>query len=245
MRYPAIAVLSIVVLSGCATTAPKISHVHIGHAITGWVDTPEQRGLFVTAEEEARIIAEQADLAANSEDLEQIKRHARAIIHAIEPSSEPSGPGTGFGFRKAITGANDHVQYAAQSPDSSANIKEGAQNYARNQEVVVERGELILALAESMVNADSTQEARALASETRKLAVANRMGVDEDGDGVIGSTPREYGLRQLRADLVAVAEREEPPYRAVPQRYLFGLVRLPDGTWSFKDPSRGGGSYAD
>jgi hypothetical protein len=245
MRYLAVALLSIVVLSGCATTTPRISHVHVGHAITGWVDTPEQRGLFVTAEEEARVIADQATLATDSDSLEQVKQHARGIIHAIDPERQPTGPGTGYGFHKAITGANDHIQYAAQSSDTSANIKEGAERYAVNQAIVVERGELILALAEAIVNTDTPQESRALARETRQLAVHNLMGTDEDGDGVIGSTPREYGLRQLRADLVAMAEREEPPYRAVSQRYLFGLIRLPDGTWSFKDPDKAGGYYVD
>lgn len=243
MRYPAIAVLSVVVLSGCATTTPKISHVHIGHTITGWVDTPEERGLFVTAEEEGKIIADQATLASNSQDLAQIKQHAHGIIHAVDPSLEPSGPGLGYGFRKAITEAGHHVEYAAQSPDASANVKTGWANYQKNQQVVAERGELVLALAEAMVNAESLDEAQALASETRKLAVANLVGIDEDGDGVVGTTPREYGMKQLRADLVAMAERENPPYRAVPQRYLFGLVRLPDGTWSFQDPGSGGGGY--
>lgn len=236
MHYRALVVLSVVLVTGCATTTPRISHIHIGHTITGWPTTPEERGLFVTAEREAVIIADQADMASKSQDLAQVKQHAHGIIHAIDPSREPSGPGTGFGFRKAIVGADDHIEYAAISDDASANVKAGAEDYHANQAVVVERGELILALAGSIVDTGSLQEARALATEIRRLAVQNLKGVDEDGDGVIGSTPREYGLQQLRRDLLAMAEREEPPYRAVPQRYLFGLVRLPDGTWAFRDP---------
>lgn len=231
-------------LSGCATSTPRISHVHIGHAITGWVDTPDQRGLFVTAEREANIVADQADMAVKSQDMGAIQQHAHGVIHAIDPSLEPSGgPGLGYGFRKALTLANKHIEFAAESPDASANVKAGAQAYHTNQKVVADRGELILGLAQSIVNTDSPQEDKALAVEMRKLAVQNLEGVDEDGNGVIGSTPREYGLRQLREELFQMADREDPPYRAVPQRYLFGLVRLPDGTWSFKDPDSGGGGY--
>lgn len=237
MRNCALVVLIGVFAAGCATTTPPISHVHVGHALTGWVDTPEQRGLFVTAEKEAMTVADQAKLASESQDLAAIKRHAHAIIHAIDPSRESSGPGTGYGLRKALVEADAHMGYAAQSPDASRNLKSTVENYHRNQAVVMERAELILALAESIVDTDSPAEASALAKEMHKLAIRNLKGVDEDGDGVIGSTPREYGLKQLRTELMTMTEREtDPAYQAVPQRFLFGLVRLPDGTWSFRDP---------
>ncbi len=66
------------------------------------------------------------------------------------------------------------------------------------------------------------------------------------GDGVIGSSPGEYGLKQLRADLWTMIDREDPPYTTVDSWYLFNLVRLPSGEWilrklSGKPSGRAGG----
>lgn len=240
MRYFLITVLALTALSGCASSKPKISHVHIGHAITGWVDTPEKRGLFVTAEMEADVIADETSAASAATDLGQVQTHMRNAMHAIDPTRQPNGTGTGYGFLRGLTDAKKHIEFAGQSDDATQNLRAGAADFARNYSIVVERAGLIWTLAESAVRSESLEEARLLSGEARTLAIQNLEGVDEDGDGVIGSRPTEYGLRQLRSELVAMTEREDPPYRAVRQRYLFGLVRLPDGTWAFKDPDSSG-----
>ena len=41
---------------GCASQAPTIAHVHIGHAITGHASTPENAGFFQLAEEQASAV---------------------------------------------------------------------------------------------------------------------------------------------------------------------------------------------
>ena len=68
-------------LAACARTVPKISHVHIGHTVSGWRDTPDQQGLFVTAEQEA-LNAEKEIKAAlyNLNDLNTVKSHVKALF---------------------------------------------------------------------------------------------------------------------------------------------------------------------
>jgi hypothetical protein len=79
-----------------------------------------------------------------------------------------------------------------------------------------------------------------LAGEIGKLAGQNLDGEDADGDGVVGASPREFGMRQLRRELDGMIARERPPYRTVDQWYLFNLVKLPNGRWVFDKFARGG-----
>ena len=55
-----------------------------------------------------------------------------------------------------------------------------------------------------------------------------------------GSIALDYGVAQLRRDLVDMINRETPPYRTVDDWYLFNLVRLPNGLWVFDKLGRGG-----
>jgi len=43
------------------------------------------------------------------------------------------------------------------------------------------------------------------------------------------------GLDQAQRRLDALLAAEQPPYRPVARRYLFGVIRLPSGDWAF-DP---------
>ena len=110
-------------------------------------------------------------------------------------------------------------------------------------------GDLITALSRDINRSASLQEAELLAPEIEMLARANLHGEDLDGDGRIGSSPDEYGLLQLRRDIESMIAREDPPYATVSSWYLFNLIRLPDGSWIFRnryanevdDPYGGGG----
>ena len=87
------------------------------------------------------------------------------------------------------------------------------------------------------------QAIKKAARQLRILSIQILEGVDSDSDGMIGSSSGEYGLRQLRDQLAIIAENENPVYQPVEKKYLFGLVRLPGGKWTFKDVSSGGGNY--
>ena len=111
--------------------------------------------------------------------------------------------------------AAHHIIYAAESPDASANVRDSAQAFSDNATYVLNRCDLITALGDEILNSSSTQEAQLLSQELLKLTNANWSGDDSDGDGVVGSTPEEYGLKQLRAQLQAMIDREDRPYTTV------------------------------
>ncbi|MBK9134678.1 MAG: hypothetical protein IPM15_10195 [Betaproteobacteria bacterium] len=59
--------LATAALGGCVTVElPTIAHVHVGHAVTAWADTPGQRALFDVALAEAAVAAEHAVYAVDS-----------------------------------------------------------------------------------------------------------------------------------------------------------------------------------
>ncbi|MCB1750078.1 MAG: hypothetical protein KDI74_00050 [Gammaproteobacteria bacterium] len=244
--------LSALLAVGCSVKAPTIAHTHIGHAITGWRTTPGQQGLLVVAENKAVEALEHAQRAAlYGSDTDAVKAEVSNALIAINPQ------GTGaksiqaeppFGLQQALVGAVDHITFAANSEDATQNVRAFAEEFAANSSAVVERCNLIELLGKDIQASSSAEEVEILTRELSALAEANLNGIDADGDGITGNTPEEQGVRQLRAALDAVLEREEPPYTTVSQWYLFNLIRLPTGEWRFEAPPAdtgggGGGGY--
>jgi hypothetical protein len=234
---------------GCASRAPSISHVHIGHAMTGWHDTPDKDGLFIVAEKKA---AEALDQAAALKDangnLDRMKADISAVSRLTDGGATAAGTKNVYGVKQALNGAVSHITYAATSPDTTQNTRTFADRFAVNASGVIDRCDLITALSGDIMASNSADEVELLAPEVAKLARANLHGEDLNGDGRIGSTPAEYGLIQLRRDIEAMIDNEDPPYTTVSSWYLFNLIRLPDGTWKFRnryadgdDPYAGGG----
>jgi hypothetical protein len=221
-------------LSGCATRPPTVAHVHLGHALTGVHVTPDRQGYLLVAEERAAAIVELAHAAAASDSLSVIKSNVDAVVKAT--LSEES-----FGLRPSLVQASNHITFAASSDDASANVRESAPRFAKQIVGVVERSDLIGLLGADVAASTRKDEAKTLAAEIDKLARQNLEGVDANRDGVIGGNAnQEYGMKQLRRELEQMLARENPPYRTVEQKYLFNLVRLPNGRWVFDKFQRGG-----
>jgi len=99
------------------------AHLHIGHVMTNWRDTPGTRGFLPVAVDEARVAVLHAKLAAKSGSLEEMKLHAGHVLHALDPAVAPKGsvdkaqgaPGAGYGVRKAAAGALQHLDFAAHA----------------------------------------------------------------------------------------------------------------------------------
>jgi len=111
-----------------AIVAAKIeaipAHLHLGHVMTNWRDTPANVGFLIAAISDGRVAAVHADLAAKSaDDLEAMKLHAGHVLNALDSSVEPKGPGSGYGVRKAATGALQHLEFAVNAEGTSDNIK--------------------------------------------------------------------------------------------------------------------------
>lgn len=233
---------ALLLLSGCVSQSPTIAHTHIGHAMDGWADAPNQDGLFVTAENAAQAAVRVAEAAANAQGLTRIKHNINQIFSHTNPyyhGSATSDEKKQYGVKNALAEAARHVIFAADSPDASANVRSSAQQFSDNSNYVLNRCDLITLLGDEILNSSSAEEASILSGELLKLTRANLDGDDSDGDGIIGSTPEEYGLKQLRAELLAIIDREGPSYSTVDAWYLFNLVRLSSGEWIFKERRSG------
>ncbi len=229
----ALALLTLLIASGCVTRPPTIAHVHVGHALTGVHVTPGQAGYLLLAEERAATVRDLAQKAATVTALPQIKTDVAAAVAATVSDDS-------FGLRHSLVQASNHITFAATSDDASANIRASAPQFARDIVRVVERCELIGLLGKDVASTTNVQEAQTLAGEIARLAQQNIDGEDADGDGLVGSRPAEYGMKQLRGRLNEMIAREDPPYRTVDQTYLFNLVKLPNGKWVFDKFKRGG-----
>src|SRR6266850_6208263 len=98
------------------------AHLHIGHVMTNWRDTPGTRGFLPVAVDEARVAGLHARLAAKAASLDEIALHAGHVLHALDPTIEPKGPGAGYGVRKAAAGALQHLDFAAKAEGATASI---------------------------------------------------------------------------------------------------------------------------
>lgn len=229
-------VLFLVMTAGCSKMRPTIAHTHIGHALTGWHDTPNKKGLFVVAEEKARQSLEAAILAAKTtNNLSSTKVHTRAVLAAIDPvDSAPSGSVT-YGVSEALTSAVDHITYAATSDDATENVRQFAHQFESDSQTVLDRCDLITALGNDIIRSKSRDESMLLADEIVRLTRANLHGDDSNGDGHLANVSSEYGLKQLRREIESTLDREDPAYTTVSKWYLFNLIRLPDGSWIFRN----------
>ena len=218
---------------------PTIAHAHIGHAITGWPTTPGQAGLFEVAEKEARIARDHAEFAVERlDDMSLIKLHTGHVMNAIDPESNPQGPGTGFGLKRSLVESANHITFAAEADDATENTRAFAASFNRDVQVLVQRCDLMLALGEEILGTSDTRDAAALAVEMVKLATIQLDGIGAEG-------PEDIGVRQLRARIDEMLRQEAPPYRPVPQKYLFGLIRLPGGKWAYSSEVTGPGNKSN
>ena len=222
------AVLGVLFLgaAGCASQAPTIAHVHVGHAITGHPATPGEVGFFQLAESQARAADGLARELETASSLAALQAKFSVLAAALA--------GDAFSFSDAVREAASHITFAANSPDATANVKQGAARFEQSIEGVLVRSELIDGYLEEARAVSDFGEARELAGEIQKLVSANLDGEDEDSNGMIGNAVTEFGIRQLREQLDAMVAAENPPYSTVDQYYLFNLIRLPDGSWAYR-----------
>ena len=227
-------VLPIVVLqlSACASfvrkDAPTIAHIHIGHAITGWPDTPGQQGLLVAAELAAVTAEVNSQLmlqAARNGDQEKTKRFLTEIAIALDPQYfDPDGNESRYGLRRGTAASMTHLSLAAGVPDASANVQRTVTKTNVRAQNILDNADELIVFIEAGLKSNDTAELEIIAEEA-SLLLQNIAGGPE--------YPDSYGLYNLRNDIEAMVAREDPPYRTVESYYLFNLVKLPDGQWGF------------
>lgn len=189
-----------------AIVATKIeaipAHLHLGHVMTNWRDTPSNVGFLTAAVSDGKVAAIHADLAAKSPDnLEAMKLHAGHVLNALDPSVEPKGPGSGYGVKKAATGALQHLEFAVKAEGASANIETHATHVFASLNDVLQWADQAITTAQKIRTANSTPEAVTLVNELVTLTKNISEGIDANKDGQIGWQTGEGGLQQAKAHM--------------------------------------------
>ena len=176
------------------------AHLHLGHVMTNWRDTPGARGFLPVAVDEARVAALHAGLAAKGATLDDITLHAGHVLHALDPTVEPKGPfdgaqggpAAGYGVKKAAAGALQHLDFAARAEGATASITTHAAHVASSLTSVLQWVDQAIAAAKSIRAATDAAQAAGLAAD---LAALTRRISDE-------------GLQQAQTDMGLILKAE-------------------------------------
>jgi hypothetical protein len=194
-------------LKGGALVAAKVEaippHLHIGHVMTNWRETPGNVGFLIAATSDAKVAVIHAKLAATTPDnLDQMKLHAGHVLNALDPSIEPRGPGSGYGVKKAAAGALQHLDFAAKAEGASANVKSHAVQVSASLTDAIQWMDQAIATAQKIRAAGSAAEAAPLTKELVALTtqiVEGEGGLTEaqtqmrlmmKGEGLLENMPR-------------------------------------------------------
>lgn len=231
-RYKCIALLVVCAAQpACGTVvsknAPTIAHVHIGHAITGWEETPQKQGLLVVAELAAVQAQTNSQLmlkAARQQDFNKTKRYMQNIANVIDPQYYDPDQPDGYGVRRGTAEAMTHLKLASSVFDATNNVQRTIAQTSVHAQDILDRTDELSVYLDAGLKADNMVELEVIAEEIGLLVTAISGGPE---------FPNVYGLYNLRQDIENMIAREDPPYEVVDSYYLFNLVRLPDGQWGF------------
>ncbi len=169
---------------------------HLGHVVNAFGDTPNRVGLLPAAMADARVAIQHAQLASRQPtNLDYMKTHAAHVIHAIDPSVEATGPGSGYGVKKAALGVATHIELAAAAEGASGAHVLHAGHVAVSARNTVTRADQIVALAQRVRSAGSAADAASLISQIVSLTQQLVAGADVNGDGRITWEMNEGGLQ--------------------------------------------------
>ncbi len=194
--------------STAPTTAPDIVlppgavGTHVGHVLVRFPSTPDKVGLLTIAHTEARVAAQHAAFAARTPtNLQAMQTHAGHVIHALDPTVVTSGPGKGYGLKKAAAGVASHVELAAKSEGASAGVTTHAEHVATAARSTIDRADQIIALAERIRSASDAADAAALVGQMASLCEQLVSGTDLNADGRVNWSGGEGGLQQADAHM--------------------------------------------
>ena len=170
---------------------------HIGHVLVSFADTPGKVGLLTIAKEEAAIAAQHAGFAARTPgNLAGMQRHAGHVLHALDPSLEATGPGKGYGLKKAATGVAAHIELAAKADGAPPGVRTHSEHVATAARTALTRADEIVALAQKIRAATTADEAAALVAQMASLCEQLTAGNDINADGRVSWNNGEGGLQQ-------------------------------------------------
>ena len=216
LRRLVVAVTTAAVVTACAASesmpkseAKNMSHMHMGHVLTSWQDTPEKKGLLPIARAEAEIAITHAGLAAKKPgDLAWMQMHTKHVLHAVDASKIKTGPGLGYGVRKAAQGVVKHINLAANSADASDNVKQHAVHVSASANNTDKRAAEMVKLVDKILQAQTAGQAVAYVSRMNEVAQQLIDGEDANGDGQITWHEGEGGLAVVEKHMAAMAKAE-------------------------------------
>jgi len=146
------------------------AHLHLGHVMTNWRDTPANVGFLIAAISDAKVAAVHADLVAKSSNFDDVKLHATHVLNALDSSIEAKGPASGYGVKKAAGNALQHLELAVGAEGVTPNIKEHAVRVSASLKNALEFTDEAVGAALKARVADSVSEAAPFAKEANELA---------------------------------------------------------------------------
>lgn len=158
---------------------PPLVHAHIGHVMTAWRDTPGQVGLLTIAQSDQRIAAAHVLLLSQSTSLDDMKLHARHVLHALEPTLETAGPASGYGAKKAAAGAMQHVGFTAAVENASATVKSHASTVNAKLADTIAAIDRAIAVAQTIRASSAASDAATSARELQSLVQDIGVGLQE------------------------------------------------------------------
>jgi hypothetical protein len=146
------------------------AHLHLGHVMTNWRDTPSNVGFLIAAISDAKVAAVHADLVAkSSNNFDDIKLHATHVLNALDSSIEAKGPGSGYGVKKAASNALQHLDMAVGAEGVTPNIKEHAVRVSASLKNTLQFTDEAIGAALKARVADSVSDAAPFAKELNEL----------------------------------------------------------------------------
>ncbi|MFD2204304.1 hypothetical protein [Kiloniella antarctica] len=196
--------LGIVLSTISAPATANDAQTHIGHIMAHWNDTPDEQGLLPIALAEAEVAKTHAGYAAsNLDDLSSMQLHAHHVLHALDSSLEPNGPGRGYGLHKAAQGVATHAELASETDGATDVIRVSGimvssvgRNTAKRTKHAIDLAKLILKAKDAASAADQVQE-------LKLLTEAFFIGEDLNKDGRIVWYHHEGGLN-IAAEQMAI-----------------------------------------
>jgi hypothetical protein len=185
-----------------ARQVPEAVHAHIRHLAEAFDGTPNGQGLVPTARAEAEIVVRHAALAAaDPTNLDAIKLHVGHVLHAVDPTAMPSGPGLGYGLKQAAQGIAQHAETIWDTAEAPRPVRMHAEHVTVSGRNTLQRADSIAILARRILEATTAQQASSLVNDLKTLADQLIPGVDANRDNGIGWRRGEGGLEVVRQHL--------------------------------------------
>jgi hypothetical protein len=202
-----------------AQAPASAAQVHIGHVMTSWKDTPDMKGFLPTAIVDAQVALEQIERADLEGRINDFWLYGGYVLNALDPGAETDAllktayarlpttylkievPGTGYGIKRAVAGALQHVQLAAKSEGASENVKTHAGHVSASLENVAKWTDEAIATTRKLLEAKDVGGGQMLVDELTAQIGQIAIGTDANSDGQTGWQTGEGGLRQANTHM--------------------------------------------